>query len=463
MTVPLSDPGWVEFGRQLRARRRAAGLTQAQVGLNVGYHHTLISKLESGLREPSPDLLRRLDELLMTQGALSTMVTGRRPSPDMCRPPELTPVLFPTIPGDDALDIPRPARGQIWPARLPFAGIACALHGSVGCDVPTLADALTVFTGLRGKGRPIPAAPDPDLVHSLCALLAGMALASDEEGGAELAISAERMLHLVIRWARTSYAQGISPDPQLRLASGYAQVAGRLRLQRGQNSMSAAWFTHALQWAQASNDVPTGASLLTDMCTLARLDRDPQSALNYARALQASDPQRGWVATLGYVNQARAYALRGDATECQRGVTMARRRLTRLDERDRLEAPWLEGAAGELRVESAVGGALRDLAVRTGDVATARRAVNATKRSLANLPSSMRPGYVLLTLRLADGYALGGDPSTAVAVATPVLEESALSERSLVVHELAGLRRRLRRWDGGTDVRALEERLLAVR
>ncbi|CAM5471231.1 hypothetical protein STENM36S_08460 [Streptomyces tendae] len=47
---------------------------------------------------------------------------------------------------------------------------------------------------------------------------------------------------------------------------------------------------------------------------------------------------------------------------------------------DRLEAPWMAGAEGAMRVDSAIGGALRDLAVATGDRAAARRAVDANAR-----------------------------------------------------------------------------------
>ncbi|WP_218952264.1 helix-turn-helix domain-containing protein [Amycolatopsis anabasis] len=69
----------VEFGRLLREHREAAGLTQARLGRLVGHHHSLISKVEHGLRWSSleaahrnvarggdacPDSIREFDLLL---------------------------------------------------------------------------------------------------------------------------------------------------------------------------------------------------------------------------------------------------------------------------------------------------------------------------------------------------------------------------------------------------------------
>ncbi|NEB59782.1 helix-turn-helix domain-containing protein, partial [Streptomyces diastaticus] len=72
---------WAEFGRHLRSLRRAAGLTQVQLGLRVGYHHSAVSKLEAGLREPPVGLVRRLDTVLETGGELAAIVAAPRDAP----------------------------------------------------------------------------------------------------------------------------------------------------------------------------------------------------------------------------------------------------------------------------------------------------------------------------------------------------------------------------------------------
>ncbi|WP_375295926.1 multiprotein-bridging factor 1 family protein [Saccharothrix sp.] len=50
--------------RRLRDSRTAAGLTQAGLGNLLGYHHSLISKVEAGTRRPPPDLAARCVDLL---------------------------------------------------------------------------------------------------------------------------------------------------------------------------------------------------------------------------------------------------------------------------------------------------------------------------------------------------------------------------------------------------------------
>ncbi|MEU6237054.1 helix-turn-helix transcriptional regulator, partial [Kitasatospora sp. NPDC047058] len=69
--APDGDP-WRVFGARLRHWRRRAGLTQAQLGAEIGYDHTAVSKLEHGTRRTSPRIADRLDDLLAAGGELRT-------------------------------------------------------------------------------------------------------------------------------------------------------------------------------------------------------------------------------------------------------------------------------------------------------------------------------------------------------------------------------------------------------
>ncbi|MFC4331650.1 helix-turn-helix domain-containing protein [Streptomyces andamanensis] len=487
---------WGEFGRRLRSRRRQAGLTQLQLGLRVGYHHTLISKLESGLREPPAGLVRRLDAVLETGGELAALAAAPREAPPAADRPPLDRKLFGAMPGADAPGAGAAPDPRLWPAELPAEGLACPLHGTAGCAVPDrgeLPELLAVLAALTGRspgaaglgprtgaagaagGRGVAAAAarargtgtgtgaEAELLHALTAVLACLIREAFHRTTADSLATVERLLRSVVRWAEEVNATGRLPYGQLRLAAQYAQVAGRLRMQRGQGGIGMAWFGHGLGWADAVHDAPARATLLSDMCTLVRLDEDPGSTLAYAQAIGAVDPRRRWVATLSGLYQARGYALGHDAAECRQHITAARRGFARLGRRDLLEAPWLAGAEGEMRVESAIGGALRDLAAATGDRTTARRAVEATARSRARLPEVMRATHLLLTLRLADGWACAGDPGAAVAVAGPVLREAVAARELMISAELRGLHGRLfGRWGDLAEVREYRERLLAA-
>ncbi|MGC0408247.1 transcriptional regulator with XRE-family HTH domain [Streptomyces sp. SAI-195] len=458
---------WAEFGRQLRSLRRAAGLTQVQLGLRVGYHHSAVSKLEAGLREPPVGLVRRLDAVLETGGELAATVAAPREVPRRPGRFPADPALFAPLPGTDAPAGQGAPDSRMWPARLPAEGLACPLHGTAGCAVPDPGELPALLDGPGPAGGPAPAwgtggtaaVAEAELLHGLTAVLACLIREAFRQEGRVTAV--EGLLRALARWAGEVNSAGRLPYGQLRLGAQYAQVAGRLRMERGQIGVAMAWFGHGLRWADAVRDASARATLLSDMCTLVRLDGDPSLMLGYAQGIGAVDARRRWMATLSDLYQARGHALAGDAGQCRRHISLARRGFARLGPQDHLEAPWMAGTEGAMRVDSAIGGALRDLAVATGDRAAARRAVDATARSRAQVPPKMRGARLLLTLRLADSWACAGDPGAAVALASEVLPEAVRSRESMVTAELRGLHSRLTgRWAGLPEVRAYRERLL---
>ncbi|MCX4681962.1 helix-turn-helix transcriptional regulator [Streptomyces sp. NBC_01433] len=445
---------WAEFGRRLRALRRSAGMTQRQLALRVGYHHTLISKLEGGVREPPAGLPLRLDVLLDGRGELLAILAGR--PEERHSAPLLPATLFSTAPRDSG-DPAAPQPVHHWPGRL----LSCPLH-SGDCEVPPLADALTLLSaadGDHGRTERWPGT-EADAMHALTALIVGYTQDGLESVSTGTVGSVERVLRVVVRWAETLNRRGTLPVPQLRLAAECAQIAGWLRVERGQRILGMTWFARGLTWADVADDVVARATLLCDVCTLVRLDGDAASALAYAQELGTVDPHRAWMVAMSHLHQARARALGGDLAECRKRVVLSRRALDRLDGRDFIEAPWLGGATGRLQVEASIGGTLRDAAVITGALWVARQAVKATEAALSCLPATHRPTVLLLTLRLADAFVCSGQLDAAVAAAAPVLPEAVAADRTSVNRELAGLRTRLTtRYPGVRETRCLLEQI----
>src|SRR5882757_10172632 len=60
-------------GRQIKAWREAAGLTQAEFGTDIGYGEEMVSKVERGIRVPKPEFLDNADRVLGAGGKLSAM------------------------------------------------------------------------------------------------------------------------------------------------------------------------------------------------------------------------------------------------------------------------------------------------------------------------------------------------------------------------------------------------------
>ncbi|MBW1597797.1 helix-turn-helix transcriptional regulator [Streptomyces sp. JJ38] len=60
-------------GRQIKLWREDAGLTQAELGLELGYSEEMISAVERGRRLPKPSMLERADEVLNAGGKIKAM------------------------------------------------------------------------------------------------------------------------------------------------------------------------------------------------------------------------------------------------------------------------------------------------------------------------------------------------------------------------------------------------------
>ncbi|MGV9557183.1 helix-turn-helix domain-containing protein [Streptomyces sp. NPDC003401] len=453
---------WAEFGQRLKHLRRRRGLTQQQLGQRVGYHHSLISRWESGTREPAPGAVDSLERILDADGVLSALVAPPPAPLEQVRQERLGVGFFPPLPGG-AWQGPVPAAlGDDWPGRLSPG--ACPLHGEDNCEAPALTDLPALLDRMRTAcGAAVPDAAEPAVVHALVALLGACERVAVHTTSTALLGTVEHVLAGLATWAGGLDAAGRSPAVQLRLAARFAQLAGRLRMHRGQGALAMAWVGHGLRWAGAGGDLEVRTTLMTDLCTLARLDGDGASSLSYARAIGALDGRRGWITTLSHMYQARGHAVLGDGAESRRQVDLSRKGLERLDGRDLEEAPWLAAGQGQLRMEASIAGGLRDLAAVTGDRAAARSAARSAERALGQLPDGMLPTRLLLTVRLADCHVCVGDLDTALELAGTVAEQAASARRRTISQELEGLRARLSAtWGGLREVREFEERLRAA-
>jgi transcriptional regulator with XRE-family HTH domain len=61
------------FGRQVKLLREAAGLTQAELGANVGYGEAHIASVEQGRRIPKPEMVDAMDRAVGGRGVLVAM------------------------------------------------------------------------------------------------------------------------------------------------------------------------------------------------------------------------------------------------------------------------------------------------------------------------------------------------------------------------------------------------------
>lgn len=68
MTVTITEHA--EFGRELRRRRRAAGLTLRSLATRVAFDYSYLAQVERGTRAGSAQLARQCDRALGADGRL---------------------------------------------------------------------------------------------------------------------------------------------------------------------------------------------------------------------------------------------------------------------------------------------------------------------------------------------------------------------------------------------------------
>lgn len=66
------------FGRHLRRLRQAAGMTQEQLGREIGYSAQLVGNVEQGTRMPSEDFCEKADKVLDAGGMLADLAGPMR-------------------------------------------------------------------------------------------------------------------------------------------------------------------------------------------------------------------------------------------------------------------------------------------------------------------------------------------------------------------------------------------------
>ncbi|SMC48594.1 helix-turn-helix domain-containing protein [Lentzea albidocapillata] len=423
-------PGRNEFGQELRRLRERAGLTQIQLAASLDYHHTYVSKIERGARLPRIAFAAKADDLLAAGGTLFAVATKIRSR--LCSGPST---------GEGSIPLPRAPRGVDQPrlpltryVRLPAFGVTCPSHGIDGCEA-LVPGRLAEVPGVDGL------AVGSETLHGFAALLTTYIDADVSEVAGDLAVPVERALHTLM--TLVPMARGVQADGLLQLAARYADLAGWLRVKRGQHGIAMSWLHRSVEWALASGGAGTACEALSDMGVLAMIEGDAATALDYSRAAAAVDRNRRWTGVQAQLNQARAHAVLGDHREFTRLSGSAQRAAGKLDGRDHVEAPWLTGTAGAAYIASHLAGGLRDLAEVTGRSVIADRAVTYAETSLANVPARMHGSRLMLTLRLADSQACRGDLDAAVELARPVMAAVTTATATPIRHELRRLRTRL--------------------
>lgn len=293
------------FGRELRRRRLDAGLSLEQLGQRVHYSKSQLSKVERGIKRPTPELARLCDTRLKADGALADLVPVQ---------PSLAP---PAAPDHD---------GEVWLMRVDKDGsstIRAITRRSV-----IAAGATSALTLQAGEGLVQPP-PDEAAVTSVDAArlvfdqLRRLGQASGPAGVLPALVAQTQSLEQLAAQASHRTRRAL-----LLIASRYAEYAGWMAQECGKDTMARWWTDRAVRLADAGDDsaLATYAHVRHSLISLYR--GEVAEAGRFAeRALHSEAPSR--VRGLAAQHLAQSAAVAGDYTTCMRSLDHARELLAR--------------------------------------------------------------------------------------------------------------------------------------
>lgn len=410
-----------DFGRELRRRRLSAGLSLQQLGQRVHYSKSQLSKVERGLKRPTPELARLCDTVLGAQGTLARLVGVRPAQPPLAAPGDDDEVWLMQLRKDGSSSFqPVTRRGLIAAGT---AGVLTTRAGEprsfpVDEGAETLVDASRLlFDQFRRLGQASgPASVLPPLIaqtHSL------------EQLAARTGPRTRRAL--------------------LLLASRYAEYVGCMAQECGDDATAIWWTDRAVRLAQAGAD--TGLAMYGNVRrSLISLYRgDVSQAVQLAtHALESDAPLR--IRGLAAQHLAQGAAVGGEYDTCMRSLDHARELLAQ-DTADPGQ-PVLGASHVPDVVSMFTGWCLYDLG-------RPRQAAALLDVETARIPAHAFRTRARYGVRRALAHAAAGDVDRACAITADVLPSVRMTHSATVSADLRRLTRTLVRHSRNASVREL--------
>ena len=291
-----------EFGRELRRRRLAAGLSLAALSMSVHYSKAQLSKVERGLKEPSRELAALCDTRLGAGGALVALVRGRNPEPAVQTGTE----------NDGGSE-------DVWLMHLSVDG--ASWFQPVGRRQVLLGGAASLVGISTGGEDGAAAAPETDLLE-------GFQLLFSQYRRIGQTVSPGTLLPVLI--AQTHVLRGLAGAASgehrrgiLRLASRYAEYIGWLTQESGDDEAAMWWTRQAVELSAAGGDRNLAAYAFVRHALIALYQQDGDRTV--ALALRGQDtalPPR--IRALALQREAQGHAINGDHATSMRCLDAAR-------------------------------------------------------------------------------------------------------------------------------------------
>ncbi|MFG2968672.1 helix-turn-helix domain-containing protein [Streptomyces sp. NPDC048288] len=405
------------FGEELRRRRIAANMSLATLAKNVHYSKGHLSKIENGAKIPAPGLARRCDTVFDAGGELAAL------APDRTRPEAPTEKSF-----DD--------EGEVWSMVLlpdgtssfqPMARREAVLAGAVS------------LLGL--SARPRSAAAQARMENTLPHY---SALFDHTRHMGQL-LSPGTLLPTLITQAHSlsgiaKHSRGPLRDDMLRLSSRYAEYAGWMAQEAG-NDRAALWWTgKAVEFAEEGGDPHLQAYAMVRRALITLYRDDSVQTIELARRAQADPATPARIRGLAAQREAQGHALAGDYDSCRRALDRAAELLS-----------TTPGGGASPTAGPVIGTAtLSDpAAMVTGwclhELGHFDEAIRILSREIAKIPRDAVRSRTRYGARLALTYAEAGEIEKACELTEGLLADADVVESATITSDLRRIARALAR------------------
>ncbi|MGP4019269.1 helix-turn-helix domain-containing protein [Saccharopolyspora sp. 5N708] len=382
-----------------------------------------LSKIETGNKRPTPDFARRCDAVLDAGGKLTDLVSTQSSDAPL-----------PETHGDGEVWLMNLASdGKSWFQPMDrrqalAAGAASVLAFGMGGThaVASQADVLSTFRTMFDQFRQLGQTASPSVVLP--------ALIAQTHTLRELAAQSRPRLQAEI----------------LALNSRYAEFAGWMAQESGNDRAALWWTDRAVEFAEAGDDRTLGAYSLVRRALVTMYLDDAQQTIELARQAQNARPSAR-IHGLAAQREAQGHALAGDYDSCMRSLDRARKLLSTV----------------ELDGEPVIGTAnLPDpVAMVTGwclhDLGRPRDAAAILDREIRRVPTGALRSQARYGVRRALAHAEAGDVDHACALLEQVLGAVDSVDSATITTDLRRLARALGRFHTASSVRKLQPRLIA--
>ncbi|MGN9765434.1 helix-turn-helix domain-containing protein [Micromonospora sp. SD12] len=399
------------FGALLRRRRVDAGLSLADLAARTGYSKSYLSKVELGTKSPHSVLARRCDAAVDAGGELSRLADQQ------------------TVPDDDGAGT---SGDRDWLIRLNADG-SHQVH-ALGTALAPLDTEGLISTSLQrwgGSGRP---AEQLSAYTAVFATLRELARAADPPDVLPMLISGAGTLRALSRHSPCRDSQ-----QSLRLAARFAELAGWMMQESGDDEAARWWTESATTMAQEAGDRDLSAYTAVRLAELALYRGDAASTVGLADRAAREAPSRR-VRGLAIQRKAQGYALAGDYGACRSALDLAADTL-----RDDDGVSDLGSTTTVDPMALATGWCLYDLG-RPGEAAPVLHL------ELGRLPVAAHRSRARHGARLALSYSAVKEVEQACVVAEQTLTELGFGGSATVRSDLVLLNRALVRWSGFAPV-----------